>query len=74
MKVLVAKQQYQIGMDDSWFKVKELDTTHHIIIGLKSGSLLSKQLVDEEVLQADLATPMFSPELQIWRTPLKENC
>ena len=39
-------------------------------LSLKSGSLLSHQLTEQEILNAK---PFFSPELQVWRTPLSDK-
>ena len=45
----------------------------HILIGLKSSSLLSHQLTEQEMLDAGLNLPFFSPELQVWRSPLSQK-
>ena len=45
----------------------------HILIGLKSSSLLSHQLTEQEMLDAGLNLPVFSPELQVWRSPLSNK-
>ena len=45
----------------------------HILIGLKSGSLLSHQLTEQEMVDAGLNLPVFSPELQVWRSPLSQK-
>ena len=49
------------------------EVPNHILIGLKSGSLLSHQLTEQEILDTGLNFPIFSPELQIWRSPLSNK-
>merc|ERR1712055_758725 len=48
-------------------------TTPQILLGLKSGSLLSHQMTEDEVLRANLSVPVFSPEIQVWKTPLNNK-
>ena len=45
----------------------------HILFGLKSGSLLSLPMKEEEMLRNELKVPVFSPEMQVWRTPLNQK-
>ena len=56
-----------IALSGIWLKLSE------ILIGLKSGSLLSHQLTEQEMVDAGLNMPVFSPELQVWRSPLSQK-
>ena len=47
--------------------------TPRILVGLKSGELLSNQLTEAEMLELELEKPYFSPNLKIWRTPLNSK-
>ena len=44
-----------------------------VLIGLKSGNLLAKQLSETEQIKNNLDMPYFSPNLQVWRTPLNSK-
>ena len=44
-----------------------------VLIGLKSGNLLAKQLSETEQIENNLDMPYFSPNLQVWRTPLNSK-
>ena len=65
----------ELGTDchDSRFECNLKESHSHILIGIKSGSLLSHQLTEQEILDANLSIPFFSPELQIWRRPLSDK-
>ena len=65
----------EIGSDhlDHRFEWNMPEVPSHILIGLKSGSLLSHQLTEQEMLDAGLSLPVFSPELQVWRSPLSQK-
>ena len=65
----------EIGSDylDHRFEWNMPEVPSHILIGLKSGSLLSHQLTEQEMLDAGLNLPVFSPELQVWRLPLSNK-
>ena len=55
------------------FKWNLKETTPHILIGLKSRSLLSHQMSEQGIVDAKLSIPFFSPELQVWKTPLRDK-
>ena len=44
-----------------------------VLISLRSGSLLCKQLDEKDMLQSGLEVPCFSPELVVWKTPLNKK-
>merc|ERR1712215_593137 len=48
-------------------------TQSHILIGLKSGSLMCHQLTEQEMVDAKLEVPIFSPDLQVWHLPLSHK-
>ena len=65
----------EIGSDkfDNRFEWNQKEVQSHILIGLKSGSLLCHQLTEQEMVDAELDIPIFSPELQVWRSPLSQK-
>ena len=65
----------EIGSDklDHRFEWNQEEVQSHILIGLKSGSLLCHQLTEQEMVDAGLDIPVFSPELQVWRSPLSQK-
>ena len=67
----VARRELGINSKDPRFEWNTEQTQPHILLGLKSGSLLSLPMKEEEMLKSELKVPVFSPELQIWRTPLR---
>ena len=69
----VARRELGINSKDPRFEWNTEQTQPHILLGLKSGSLLSLPMKEEEMLKSELKVPVFSPELQIWRTPLNQK-
>ena len=65
----------EIGSDklDHHFGWNQDEVQSHILIGLKSGSLLCHQLTEQEMVDAGLNMPVFSPELQVWHSPLSQK-
>ena len=59
--------------EDKQFEGNLQETTPQILLGLKSGSLLSHQMAEEEIINANLSIPIFSPEIQVWKTPLNNK-
>ena len=65
----------EIGSDklDNRFEWPQEETKSHILIGLKSGSLMCHQLTEQEMVDASLEVPIFSPDLQVWHSPLSQK-
>ena len=65
----------EIGSDklDDRFEWNQRETESHILIGLKSGSLMCHQLTEEEMVEANLDIPIFSPDLQVWHSHLSHK-
>ena len=59
--------------EDQQFEWNIQETTPQILLGLKIGSFLSDQMTEEEILNANLSIPTFSPEIQVWKTPLNNK-
>ena len=55
------------------FDFNEKGTTPRVLIGLKSGSLLAKQLSEENMIKLDVEKPFLSPNLQVWSTPINSK-
>ena len=57
----------EIGSDkfDDRFEWNQKEVQSHILIGLKSGSLLCHQLTEQEMIDAKLEVPIFSPDLHV---------
>ena len=62
-----------ISSEDPRFEWNTQETKPHILLGLKSGSLLSLPMKEEEMLRNELKVPVFSPKMQVWRTPLNQK-
>ena len=69
----VARMELGISCEDTRFEWNLQETKPHILLGLKSGSLLSLPMKEEEMLRNNLEVPVFSPEMQVWRTPLNQK-
>ena len=69
----VARMELGISSEDSRFEWNTQETKPHILLGLKSGSLLSLPMKAEDMLENELKVPVFSPEIQVWRTPLNQK-
>ena len=65
----------EIGSDklDNRFEWNQEEVQSHILIGLKSESLLCHMLTEQEMVDAKLNIPVFSLELQVWRSPLSQK-
>ena len=68
-----ARLELGTSCEDQRFEWNLQETVPQILLGLKSGSLLSHQMTEQEILDAHLSTPTFSPELQVWKTPLNDK-
>ena len=68
-----ARMELGTSCEDQQFKWNLQETTPQILLGLKSGSLLSHQMTEEEILNANLSIPTFSPEIHVWKTPLNNK-
>ena len=60
-----ARMKIGTSCEDQQFEWNIQETTPQILLGLKSGSLLSHQMTEEEILNANLRIPIFSPEIQV---------
>ena len=69
----VARMELGSSCEDEQFEWNIQETNPQILLGLKSGSLLSHQMTEDEVLRANLNLPVFSPEIQVWKTPLNNK-
>merc|ERR1712208_85848 len=65
-----ARRERGTSFEDTRFEWNLQETKPHIFLGLKSGSLLSLPMKVEEMLRNNLKVPVFSPEMQVWQTPL----
>ena len=68
-----ARLELGTNCEDQRFEWNLQETVPQILLGLKSGSLLSHQMTEKELLEAQLSIPTFSPELQVWKTPLNNK-
>ena len=68
-----ARLELGTSCEDQHFEWNLQETVPQILLGLKSGSLLSHQMTEEEILNANLSIPTFSPEIQVWKTPLNNK-
>ena len=55
------------------FNYSSKQTNPRVLIGLRSGNLLAKKLEHKDILLSGWNVPLFSPDLQIWKTPLNEQ-
>ena len=63
----------EFGMNDENEKLFDFEqggSTPRVLIGLKNGALLARNVPETEVLAMGLKTPWLSPSLQIWKTAL----
>ena len=68
------KTEFKISPNKTrYFDFNDEGVTPRILVGLKSGELLSNQLTEAEMLELELEKPYFSPNLKIWRTPLNSK-
>ena len=58
-----ARMELGTSCEDQQFEWNIQETTPQILLGLKSGSLLSHQMTEEEILKANLSIPIFSREI-----------
>ena len=68
-----ARLELGTSCEDQHFEWNLQETVPQILLGLKSGSLLSHQMTEQDILDAHLSTPTFSPVLQVWKTPLNDK-
>ena len=61
-----ARMELGTSCEDTRFECNLQETKPHILLGLKSGSLLSLPMKEEEMLRNNLEVPVFSPEMQVW--------
>ena len=59
--------------NEKLFEFTKSSTKPRVLISLRSGSLLCKQMGAKEMLEAGLEIPCFSPELLTWKTPLNQK-
>ena len=69
----MVRKELGISSEDPRFEWNTEETKPHVLLGLKSGSLLSLPMNEEEMLKNELKVPLFSPELQVWRTSLNQK-
>ena len=69
----VAKMELGTSCEDTQFEWNLQETKPQILLGLKSGSLLSHPMTEDQVLRANLKVPVFGPEMQVWKTPLNNK-
>ena len=69
----VARMELGTSCEDTQFEWNLQETKPQILLGLKSGSLLSHSMTEDEVIRANLRVPVFSPEMQVWKTPLNKK-
>ena len=55
------------------FNYSKEQTNPRVLIGLRSGNLLAKKLEHKDILLNGWEIPLFSPDLQMWKTPLNEQ-
>ena len=63
----------EFGIDDKneeLFDFEQGGSTPQVLIGLKNGASLARNVPETEVLAMGLKTPWLSPSLQIWKTAL----
>ena len=60
-----ARLELGTNCEDGQFKWNLKETVPHILLGLKSGSLLSHQMTEQEIVDAQWTVPIFNPELQV---------
>ena len=73
---------YQLGVKEEFKASKDLSKkisfnqkqeVPTVLVGLKNGQLLSKQLEAKDLLEMGLEQPIFSPDLLLWKTSLNED-
>ena len=73
---------YQLGVKKEFKASKDLSKkisfnqkqeVPTVLVGLKNGQLLSKQLEAKDLLEMGLEQPIFSPDLLLWKTSLNEK-
>ena len=69
----VIREELGISSEDPRFEWNTEETKPQVLLGLKTGSLLSLPMNEEEMLKNELKVPLFSPELQVWHTPLNQK-
>ena len=60
-----ARLELGTNCEDGRFKWNLRETVPHILLGLKSGSLLSHQMTEQEIVDAQLTVPIFSPDPRV---------
>ena len=60
-----ARLELGTSCEDQRFEWNLQETVPQILLG----SLLSHQMTEQEIIDAQLNCPTFSPELQVWKTP-----
>ena len=58
------------GKKEGLFDCAKEGSTPRVLIGLKNGALLAKNITESELLAMGLKTPWLSPSLQVSRTAL----
>ena len=61
----VVRLELGTSREDSRFEWNLQESKPHILLGLKSGSLLSSPMKEDEMLRNNLEIPVFSPEIQV---------
>ena len=56
--------------NEEHFDFAQKGITPRVLIGLKNGNLLGRQLSEQETVDLKIRKPWLSPNLQIWRTPV----
>ena len=65
------KRELEINnKNEDHFKFAQRGITPRVLIGLKNGNLLGRQLSEQEMVDLEIRKPWLSPSLQIWRTPV----
>ena len=68
------KQEFGMTMEmKDNFHFFEEESKPRVLVGLKSGHLLTKMLEPEDLVQINMKMPIFSPDLKVWRTSLLEK-
>ena len=55
------------------FDFNEQGCAPRVLVGLKNGSLLAEKLSEHQMTKLQLNTPLLSPNLQVWSTPLNSK-
>merc|ERR1711895_239901 len=68
------KKELNVGKENkSHFDLNGKGSIPRILLGLKNGSLLAKQLSEKQMIELKVKQPFLSPNLLVWSTPINSK-